>query len=227
MNTLHPDPRTPDGWPPAGDGPRVKVCGLRDPDTAARAVRSGADMIGIVHFPPSPRHVAADEAAAVAEAVRGRALVVALTVDADDAALDAFVSAARPDALQLHGRETPERVDEIAARFALPVMKAFGIGTAEDVARTRDYDCLLLLDARPPKDATRPGGLGRPFDWSLLDALDPSTPFMLSGGLTPQTVAAAVRATRPYGVDVSSGVETGGMKDPEKIAAFVSAARRS
>jgi phosphoribosylanthranilate isomerase len=203
----------------------VKICGLNRPDLAASAVAAGADMIGLVHFPPSPRHLPADAAAAVANAVRGRALVVALVVDADDATVDALARTVRPDALQLHGRESPERAGALERRLGVPVMKALGVASAADLSRARDYDCLLLLDAKPPKDATRPGGLGRSFDWGLLDSFDPARPFLLSGGLTPETVPVAVARVRPYGVDVSSGVETDGLKDPARMAAFVTAAR--
>jgi len=215
----------PAGWPAPADRPLVKVCGLADAAVAAAAVAAGVDMVGVVHFPPSPRHVEAHEAAAVAGAVAGRALVVALTVDADDDTLDAFVDGARPDALQFHGRETPERVAACAARYGLPVAKAFGVETAADLANVAAYAALPVIDAKPPRGADRPGGHGAPFDWSILSALDPSVSFMLSGGLRPGTVAAAVSAVRPYAVDVSSGVETGGRKDPAKIAAFVAAAR--
>lgn len=203
----------------------MKICGLTRADLAAAAVDAGADMIGLVHFPPSPRHLDPAAARDVADAARGRAFLVALVVDAADATLDALVESVRPDALQLHGRETPERAAEVARRFGLPVAKALGVATADDVARGHAYECLLLLDAKPPKDATRPGGLGRPFDWSLIAGLDRAMPFVLSGGLSPETVAAAVAATRPYAVDVSSGVETGGVKDPAKMADFVAAAR--
>jgi len=217
------------GWPrdrrAEGGAPLVKICGITRPDLAAAAVDAGADMIGLVHFSPSPRHLDPAAARDVADAARGSALLVALVVDADDATLDTLVATVRPDALQLHGGETPERVAEVARRFGLPVAKALGVATADDLARARDYDCLLLLDAKPPQDATRPGGLGRAFDWSLLDRLAPARPFLLSGGLTADTVQKAVREVRPYGVDVSSGVETEGVKDPSKMAAFVAAAR--
>lgn len=182
-------------------------------------------MIGVVHFPPSPRHLDAAAAASVAEAVRGRAMVVALVVDADDATLDAFVDAVRPDALQLHGRESPERVVEVARRTGLPVAKALGIAMRDDLASAGSYAALIVADAKPPKNADRPGGHGRRFDWSVLDTLGPARPYMLSGGLDPTTVAEAVARLRPYAVDVSSGVETDGVKEPAKIAAFLEATR--
>ncbi|MBJ3776251.1 phosphoribosylanthranilate isomerase [Acuticoccus mangrovi] len=222
--SLAPAPR---GWParPTDAGPLVKICGLTRPDLARAAVAAGADLVGIVHFPPSPRHLDLDAAAAVADAVRGTATVVALVVDADDATLDALVARARPDALQLHGKETPERVAHLAARHGLPVAKALGVATAADLAAAARYDALLVLDAKPPKDADRPGGHGQRFDWRVLDALDPARPFMLSGGLDPESVAEAVATVRPYAVDVSSGVETNRIKDIAKMSAFVAAVR--
>lgn len=188
---------------------------------AAHAAASGADMIGVVHFAPSPRHLSAPEAAAVASAVRGKSLVVALVVDADDTTLDALVRTTRPDALQLHGRETPERVAEVAVRYGLPVSKAHGVASVADLAALAGYKVLPVLDAKPPKGADRPGGHGAPFDWSILASLDPALPYMLSGGLTPETIADAVATLGPYAVDVSSGVELGGEKDAGRIVAFI------
>jgi phosphoribosylanthranilate isomerase len=215
----------PRGWPARRAAPLVKICGITRPDLAAVAADAGADMIGLVHFPASPRHLDLAAAAAVADAARGRALTVALVVDADDATIDALVETARPDALQLHGTETPGRTAAIAARTGLPVAKALGIATDRDLARVRREDATLpVLDAKPPAGADRPGGHGRRFDWSLLARLDPDFPFMLSGGLSPDNVAAAVESLAPYAVDVSSGVETAGAKDKAKIAAFVAAA---
>lgn len=211
--------------------PDIKICGLSTPETLAAALAAGADLVGFVSFPRSPRHVGLETMATLADAARGRAGIVALTVDADDAALDALVTAVRPDILQLHGHETPERCAAVRARFGVPVMKALGIGTAADVAATAAYAGAadrLLFDAKPPKDASRPGGLGATFDWSLLEDLDPALSFMLSGGLDPDNVGAAIRRVRPAGVDVSSGVETApGVKSAALIAAFVAAARRA
>ena len=213
----------PPGWPVSGPYPLVKVCGLSDPDLAAHAAAAGVDMVGVVHFQASPRHVGVKAAADVAKAVAGRALVVALTVDADDATLDALVSAARPDILQFHGRETPERVTACAQHYGLPVAKAFGIARADDLcALDRFPDALPVLDAKPPKGADRPGGHGQRFDWAVLGQLG-STAYMLSGGLTPATAGDATSRLQPYAIDVSSGVETGGQKDPAKIAAFIEA----
>ncbi|WP_181708006.1 phosphoribosylanthranilate isomerase [Chthonobacter rhizosphaerae] len=207
--------------------PHAKICGLSTPEALDWAIDAGADGIGLVHFPKSPRHVPLEALPALAAHARGRAAVVLLTVDADDALLDALVAAAAPDILQLHGRETPERVAAVRARHGRPVMKALGIGTADDLAAAGAFESvadLLLFDAKPPKDATRPGGLGVPFDWSLLGSHRGATPFLLSGGLTPTNVADAIAAVRPAGVDVSSGVESApGVKDGALIRAFMAA----
>lgn len=213
----------PRGWPPRRAAPYVKICGLTTPALAADAVAAGADMIGVVHFAPSPRHLDIAAARAVADAARG-AMVVALTVDADDATLDALVETVRPDALQLHGKETPARVALLAGRYGLPVAKAIGVAAADDLARLADYDALPVLDAKPPAGADRPGGHGARFDWGLLAGLPGDPVFMLSGGLGPHNVAEAVEIARPYAVDVSSKVETDGVKDPAKVAAFIAAA---
>lgn len=221
----------PAGWPAPLDAgerplPHVKICGITRPDLAEAAVAAGAGMIGVVHFPPSPRHLALDAAADVARAAAG-AFVVALTVDADDATLDALVTTVRPDALQLHGKETPARVAALAARYGLPVAKAIGVADARDLARIAAYEALPVLDAKPPAGADRPGGHGAAFDWQLLNGLGTARPFMLSGGLAPGNVADAVRIARPYAVDVSSKVETDGVKDIAKVAAFVAAAQHA
>ncbi len=210
--------------------PLVKICGLSTPDTLDAALAAGADMIGLVRFPRSPRHVELEAGAALAERARGRAEVVALLVDPDDAELARTVEALRPDLLQLHGHESPERVAEIRARFGRPVMKAVGIAQAADVAALAPYATVadrLLVDAKPPRgpDAL-PGGNGLSFDWRLVAGLDLAKPLMLSGGLHPGNVAEALRLTGLSAVDVSSGVEhKPGEKSPERIAAFVRAAR--
>ena len=207
----------------------VKICGLKTPEALDVALESGADMVGFVFFAPSPRHLALAAARALGERVQGRAGKVALTVDADDATLAGVVEALKPDLLQLHGVETPERVTALRARFGLPVMKAVPIAERKDLARIELYKKVadrLIFDARAPQDATRPGGLGTPFDWTLLKGIDPGIPFMLSGGLDAGNVAEALRITRAPGVDVSSGVERApGEKDPDKIRAFIRAAR--
>jgi phosphoribosylanthranilate isomerase len=209
----------------------VKICGLKTPEALDVALKAGADMVGFVFFPPSPRHLGFAEAEALGERVKGRAQTVALSVDADDDWLAAIIAALRPNLLQLHGRESPDRVRSIKARFKLPVMKAIAIEQAADLAEISRYAGIadrLLFDARAPREATRPGGLGRSFDWRLLERLDPGVPFMLSGGLDAGNVAEALRITRAQGVDVSSGVERApGEKDPDKIRAFVIAAREA
>jgi len=207
----------------------VKICGLSTPEALDVALDAGADMVGFVFFPPSPRHVAFDAARMLGQRVRGRAQKVALTVDADDAVFDAIVESLRPDLLQLHGKEPPARVSSLRRRFGLPVMKAIPVEGKGDLALVADYVAIadrLLFDARAPREATRPGGLGKSFEWRLLENLDPGMPFMLSGGLDAGNVGDALRITRAPGVDVSSGVERApGEKDPDKIRAFVRAAR--
>jgi phosphoribosylanthranilate isomerase len=207
----------------------VKICGLSTPEALDVALEEGADMVGFVFFPPSPRHLAFDAARLLGQRVRGRAQKVALTVDADDAFFDAIVESLRPDLLQLHGTETPARVSSLRRRFGLPVMKAIPVEGKGDLALVADYIAIadrLLFDARAPREATRPGGLGKSFEWRLLENLDPGVPFMLSGGLDAGNVGEALRITRAPAVDVSSGVERApGDKHPDKIRAFVRAAR--
>jgi phosphoribosylanthranilate isomerase len=207
----------------------VKICGLKTPETLDAALDAGADLVGVVFFPPSPRNVELADAPDLARRVGGRAGKVALTVDADDALLAAIVAGLRPDILQLHGGESPERVAAVKARFGLPVMKAIPVERRSDldaVARYAGVADRLIFDARAPREATRPGGLGQPFDWRLLQRLDLGIPFMLSGGLDASNIAEALAITRAPGVDVSSGVERApGEKDAERIRAFVRAAR--
>jgi phosphoribosylanthranilate isomerase len=207
----------------------IKICGLSTRETLDVALDSGADMVGFVFFPPSPRHLALEVGRDLGQAVKRRAAKVALTVDADDTTLAGVVEALQPDLLQLHGHETPARLREIRQKFGLPVMKALPVETSADLAvlsQYRDVADRILFDARAPKDATRPGGLGAVFDWHVLENLDLALPFMVSGGLHAGNVAEAVRLTRAGGVDVSSGVErASGVKDPEMIRAFIRAAR--
>jgi phosphoribosylanthranilate isomerase len=207
----------------------VKICGLSTPETLEAALQAGADMVGFVFFPPSPRHVGLEAARALGRQVGGRAAKVALTVDADDATLANIVETLQPDLLQLHGKETVARLRDIKQRFDLPVMKAIAVETPADLAPLPGYAAVadrILFDARAPKGATRPGGLGSSFDWHVLEKLELVLPFMVSGGLTAANVVEAVRVTRAGGVDVSSGVERApGIKDPEMIRAFIRAAR--
>jgi phosphoribosylanthranilate isomerase len=209
--------------------PLVKICGLRTPEALDAALAAGADMVGFVFFPPSPRHVGFEAARALGKRVQGGVRKVALSVDASDDDLDQLVEALEPDLLQLHGRETPERVATLRSRFHLPVMKALPVESRSDLAPIRIFEKVadrLLFDARAPREATRPGGLGKSFDWTLLEGLDLQVPFMLSGGLDAANVADALRITQAPSVDVSSGVERApGDKDPAKIHAFVRAAR--
>ncbi|HEY8595275.1 MAG TPA: phosphoribosylanthranilate isomerase [Devosiaceae bacterium] len=208
--------------------PLIKICGIRTPETLEAAIAAGADMVGFVHFPKSPRHLSIEEIGDLVSQARGRAEAVVLAVNPDNS-LIAEIAALDPDWLQLHGSESPQRVAAIRAEGGVPVLKAIGIGSAADVAVMGEFDEVadrLLVDAKPPKIADRPGGLGLAFDWSLLKALDPEMEFMLSGGLSPDNVAEAVRMIRPFGLDVSSGVESApGIKDAGLIAAFVAAAR--
>jgi phosphoribosylanthranilate isomerase len=207
----------------------IKICGLTTRETLDAALAAGADMVGFVFFPPSPRHLGLGAARELGLAVDGRALKVALSVDADDATIENIVETLRPDLLQLHGRESTARIRDLKSRFGLPVMKAIPVEAAADLAPLAGYAAVcdrILFDARAPKGATRPGGLGATFDWHLLENLALERPFMVSGGLSIDNVAEAVRITRADGVDVSSGVERApGVKDCDMIRDFVRAAR--
>ncbi|MEO8319491.1 MAG: phosphoribosylanthranilate isomerase [Bradyrhizobium sp.] len=209
----------------------VKICGLSTRETLDAALAAGADMVGFVFFPPSPRHLSLETAREFGRQTRGRATKVALMVDADDATLSNIVETLQPDLLQLHGKETTARVRDIKAKFGLPVMKVIAVETSADLAVLAGFAGVadrILFDARAPKGATRPGGLGAVFDWHVLEKLDLKLPFMVSGGLNPDNVAEAIRVTRAGGVDVSSGVERSpGIKDPEMILKFIRAARAS
>jgi phosphoribosylanthranilate isomerase len=207
----------------------VKICGLSTRETLDVALDAGADMVGFVFFPPSPRHLSLETARDLGKHARRRALKVALTVDADDATLANIVEALQPDMLQLHGKETVARLRDIKQKFALQVMKVIAVENASDLASLPGYAAVadrILFDARAPKEATRPGGLGAVFDWHVLENVDLKLPFMVSGGLNAGNVAEAVGVTRAGGVDVSSGVERApGIKDPEMIRSFIRAAR--
>lgn len=207
----------------------VKICGLSTRETLETALDAGADMVGFVFFPPSPRHVSLETGRDLGRQVKRRALTVALTVDADDATLGNIMDALSPDIFQLHGKESVVRLRDIKQKFGRPVMKAVPVATSADLAVLPGYAAVadrILFDARAPKDATRPGGLGAPFDWHLLENLDLKLPYMVSGGLHVDNVAEALRVTGAGGADVSSGVECApGVKDPELIKAFIRAAR--
>ena len=207
----------------------IKICGLKTPQALDVALDSGADLVGFVFFAPSPRHLGLEAARVLGRRVQGRAGKVALTVDANDDTLLDVIAALKPDMLQLHGSETPDRVVAVRTRFGLPVMKALPIAERKDLSPIREYAQFvdrLIFDARAPKEANRPGGLGKPFDWTLLKDIKAGVPFMLSGGLDAHNVSDALRITRAPGVDVSSGVERApGEKDPDKIRAFIRAVR--
>jgi phosphoribosylanthranilate isomerase len=207
---------------------RVKICGVRDAAALRAAAEAGAAYVGFVYFPRSPRHL--DWAAA--ESLAGQAPAglckVGLTVDPDDATLERL--AALPlDMIQLHGRESPERVAAVRRRLGLPVMKAVGLSGPDDLPRLDAYARVadqLLVEGKPPKDSALPGGVGAGFDWTLIAGRRWPGPWMLAGGLTPETVGRAIAVTGASQVDVSSGVESApGVKDAARIAAFVAAAR--
>ena len=206
----------------------IKICGIKSPKILDAAIDAGADMVGFMHFARSPRHLELDDIGEMISLARGHVETCVVLVNPDNT-LVAQVAALGPDWIQLHGPETPHRVEAIRDEAGIAILKVCSIGSAADVATVAGYaDCAdrILLDTKPPKDATRPDGLGMPFDWDLLKALDPQLGFMLSGGLTPDTVAAAIAATRPMGVDVSSGVETApGVKDAGLVRRFIEAAR--
>jgi phosphoribosylanthranilate isomerase len=207
----------------------VKICGLSTRETLDAALGAGADRVGFVFFPPSPRHISLEVARDLGRQVGRRATKVALTVDADDATLADIVETLRPDLLQLHGKESVARLRDIRTKFGLPIMKVMAVETAADLNGLPGYAAVaerILFDASAPKEATRPGGLGAVFDWQLLRGLDPKLAFMVSGGLTPDNVAEALRVTRAGGVDVSSGVERSpGIKDSDMIEHFIRVAR--
>jgi phosphoribosylanthranilate isomerase len=207
----------------------IKICGLKTPLALDAALDAGADLVGFVFFAPSPRHIGYEAARALGARVAGRARKVAVSVDAGDDLLQAAIAALQPDVLQLHGRETPERVALVRSRFGLPVVKALPVSERADLAGVRLFAKVadrIMLDARAPHAATRPGGHGLAFDWRLLEDLALGVPFMLSGGLNAGNVAEALAITRSPAVDVSSGVERAtGDKDAGKIREFISAAR--
>lgn len=208
---------------------KVKICGLNSEAAMQAALAGGADYVGLVFFPPSPRNVSPAAAAALAATARGRAKIVALMVDPDDALIESVIASADPDILQLHGAETPERVRDIRRRWGKPVMKAVPVESGEDAKGAlayRDAADFILFDARAPRDSARPGGNGAPFDWRALLGIKDQIAFMLSGGLTPDNVVEAIRITGASIVDVSSGVELRpGEKDPALIGRFLKAAK--
>jgi phosphoribosylanthranilate isomerase len=205
---------------------RIKICGINSAEAIDAAVEAGADWVGLNFFPPSPRYVTPAQAAALSARHADGPRRVGLFVDPTDAEIAATLDAVALDIIQLHA--TPGRASDIRARFGRPVWRAVGIAAAADLPVTSEGADAILLDAKPPKDATRPGGNAARFDWSLLAGWHPGFPWLLAGGLTPENVADAIRATNAPAVDVSSGVESAkGVKDPARIRAFIAAVRRA
>lgn len=208
--------------------PKVKICGINNPATLSAAEK--ADMLGFVFYKKSPRHLTNDLATQLAARCAPHIERIALLVDPDDEAIDHALGAVSPHRIQLHGHETPERVRDIKNKFHRPVIKAFGINTMDDLqqcAAYENYADWFLFDAKPVATEL-PGGNGKSFDWSLLSAYDGNTPWMLSGGLTPENVSSAILETGAPMVDVSSGVEKApGDKDTDLITAFIGAAHQN
>lgn len=208
---------------------KVKICGLSTPETMDVALEAGADYVGLVHFPKSPRHVSLEAARDLAARASGRAEIVLLLVNPDDALVGQAAALVGPDIVQLHGSETPDRVREVGEKFGARTMKAVSVATREDAAVALAYKGaadLILFDAKPPKEAVLPGGNALAFDWTALEAVAGEVDFMLAGGLNPHNVAEAIRVTGAPRVDVSSGVESApGVKDAELIRAFIAAAK--
>jgi phosphoribosylanthranilate isomerase len=207
----------------------AKICGVSTPEAVRAALDGGAAYLGFVFFARSPRNLAPQAAARLAEPVRGRAKIVALLVDPDDAAVDGVAGVLRPDLIQLHGAESPSRAREVAARAGAGVIKALPVSEGADLAAAQAYESVvehLMFDARPPKGAATPGGTGVRIDWTLLAGRRFRRPWFLAGGLDPWNLAEAVQQSGAPLVDVSSGVERGpGLKDPALIRAFLDAAK--
>ena len=206
----------------------VKICGLTSSEGVAAAVDAGARYLGFVFFAKSPRHVTPEQAAALAEQVPLGIAKVGLFVNPEDALLREVLAQVPLDMIQLHGAETPARVTEVRALTGLPVIKAVGVAEPGDLDALWDYGLvadMLLIDAKPPKNADLPGGNGLAFDWRLLAGRQILKPWLLAGGLTPENVTQALRLSRAPGVDVSSGVESApGVKDPDRIRDFIARA---
>jgi phosphoribosylanthranilate isomerase len=211
---------------------KTKICGVSTPEAVRAAVEGGAAYLGFMFFPKSPRNIAPDAAGRLVPPARAKGVkIVAVAVDPTDAELDAIVTGLSPDLIQLHGKETPSRVREVAQRTGRGIVKVLSVSEASDLAPAASYEPLvehLMFDAKAPKDANRPGGLGAPFDWTLLEGRRFQRPWFLAGGLDPWNVAGAIAASKAPLVDVSSGVERGpGLKDPALITAFLDAVRRA
>jgi phosphoribosylanthranilate isomerase len=208
---------------------QVKICGITSADAADAAMRAGADFVGLNFHPASPRKLNPEQAASLAMRIRGRSRIVVLLADANDEAIGSAMAAARPDFVQLHGRETPERVAAVKQRFGVSVIKAISVAEADDLAGVSAFENvadMLLFDAKAPANASRPGGHGAAFDWQLLRGRTFVRPWLLAGGLNAENVSRAIRAAAAPGVDVSSGVETApGIKSANMIREFVAAVR--
>ncbi len=211
--------------------PDIKICGLKTAEAIDRAVARGATHIGFIFFEKSPRYIEPDDAAGLADRVRGRAKIVAVVVNPANDDLDEIVATLRPDILQLHGDESPERVLTIKAVYGLPVMKAFSVRTADDLKRVEAYIGIadrFLFDAKPPKGSELPGGNGVSFDWTLLSWLDGTVDYMLSGGLNKDNIAEALAITKAPGLDASSGLESApGVKSVALIDEFFDAVEQA
>ena len=210
---------------------QVKICGLKTAEAAERAVALGASHVGFIFFPKSPRNIEPDDAGRIADRIRGQAKIVAVTVNADNDELDEIVSALNPDILQLHGSEDADRLLTVKAMYGLPVMKAFSVREASDLEKIDAYIGIadrFLFDAKPPKGSDLPGGNGVSFDWQLLDALDGSVDYMLSGGLNADNIGEAMAQTSARAIDISSGVESApGVKDLKLMESFFNAVRQA
>jgi phosphoribosylanthranilate isomerase len=210
---------------------QVKICGINSVESADAAVRAGADFAGMMFHPKSPRALNAEQARMLSDRMKGRTRLVAVMVDPDDAALKTIIACAKPDFIQLHGKESVARVSDIRSVAGLPVIKVLAVAEASDLASASQYESvadMLMFDAKAPDNATREGGHGAAFDWQLLRGRSFSRPWLLAGGLNAQNVARAVSISGTRGVDVSSGVETApGVKNPEMIRAFIENARNA
>jgi phosphoribosylanthranilate isomerase len=212
-------------------GVQTKICGIRTPEAVTAALEGGAAFLGFMFFEKSPRNVAPDAAWRLAQPARGKARVVAVLVDPSDAEADRIAQILKPDLIQLHGQETPARAHALAQRTGAGIIKVLPVSEAADLAAAADFETVaehLMFETKPPKDAERPGGLGQPFDWTLLAGRKFQRPWFLAGGLDPSNLTQAVQQSGAPLLDVSSGVERGaGLKDPALIAAFLDAANRA
>ncbi|MBV9539765.1 MAG: phosphoribosylanthranilate isomerase [Alphaproteobacteria bacterium] len=212
-------------------GVKVKICGITSAEAADAALRAGAEFCGLMFHPKSSRNLNIEQAQALARRMRGRTHLVAVLSNPDDALLAGVLTVVRPDFVQLHGSEPPERVAEVTGRFKVPVIKVFPIAEPSDFERVTAYNDaaeMFMFDAKAPAGATREGGHGAAFDWQMLSGRKFARPWLLAGGLNAENVARAVRVSEAPMVDVSSGVETApGMKSPDLIAQFMTAARNA